>query len=71
MIGIAQEDRDAYGFLFNINNKEDHLRFARISFGAKASPFILGATLRYHIDQHRDVYEATVKDLLENTYETS
>ena len=34
-------------------------------------PFILGATLRYHIDQHRDIYEATVKDLLENTYETS
>ena len=67
-IGIAKEDRDAFRFLFNINNKEEHLRFARIPFGAEASPFILGATLRYHIDQHRDIYEATVKDLIENTY---
>ena len=67
-IGIAKEDRDAFRFLFNINNKEEHLRFARIPFGAEASPFILGATLRYYIDQHRDIYEATVKDLIENTY---
>ena len=67
-IGIAQEDRDAFRFLFNIKNKEEHLCFARVPFGAEASPFILGATLRYHINQYRDIYEETVKDLLENTY---
>jgi len=53
------------GFYLNINNKEEHLPFARVPF---ASPFILGATLRYHIEQHRDIYEETVEDLLENTY---
>ena len=28
----------------------------------------MGATLRYHIDQYTDIYEETVKDMLENTY---
>eukprot|EP00795_Rhopilema_esculentum_P006309 gene6309-biopygen7934 len=34
-VGIAQEDRDAFRFLFNINGKEEHLRFARVPFGAE------------------------------------
>ena len=67
-IGIAQEDRDAFRFLFKINNKEEHLRFARVPFGAEAYSLILRATLRYHIDQYKDIYEETVEDLLENTY---
>ena len=32
-IGIKEEDRDAFRFLFNINGKEQHLRFARVPFG--------------------------------------
>ena len=44
-IGIKKEDRDAFRFLFNINGKDEHLRFTRVPFGAEASPFILGATL--------------------------
>ena len=67
-IGIAQEDRGSFRFLFNINGREEHLQFARVPFGAEASPFILGATLNYHFDQYADIYEATTKDLRDNTY---
>lgn len=41
-IAIKEEDRDAFCFLFNINGKEEHLRFTRVPFGAEASPFMLG-----------------------------
>ena len=43
-IGLSEEDRDAFRFLFNINGREEQFRFARIPFGAEASPFMLGAT---------------------------
>ena len=42
-IRIKEEDRDAFRFLFNLNIKEEHLRFARVPFGAEASPFILAS----------------------------
>ena len=37
-------------------------------FGAEASPFILGATLRYHIDQQPEDFAETVEELTTNTY---
>ena len=39
-------------------------------FGAEASPFILGATLRYHIDQQPEDFAETVavEELRTNTY---
>ena len=45
-IGIKEEDRDAFRFLFTLRGKQEHLRFARVPLSAQASPFILGATLR-------------------------
>ena len=67
-IGIKEEDRDAFRFLFNLNGKEEHLRFARVPFGAEASPFILGATLRHHLDQQPEEFAETVEELRSNTY---
>ncbi|KAK3750713.1 hypothetical protein QZH41_017268, partial [Actinostola sp. cb2023] len=66
-IGIKEEDRDPFRFLFNVNNKEEHLRFARVPFGAEASPFLLGATLQYHYDQQPIEFRETVETLRENT----
>ena len=40
-ITIKDEDRDAFRFLFNINGEEEQLCFARVPFGAEASPFML------------------------------
>ena len=67
-IGIKEEDRDAFRFLFNIDCKDEHLRFARVPFGAEASPFILGATLQHHYNQQLSEYEETVQPLRDNTY---
>ena len=68
-IGIKREDRDAFRFLFNVySDKEEHLRFTRVPFGAEASPFLLGATLQYHYDQQPPIFQDTVETLRENTY---
>ena len=67
-IGLKEEDRDAFRFLFNINNQEQHFRFTRVPFGAEASPFMLGATINYHLDQQPVALESTVQALRENTY---
>ena len=67
-ISIADKDRDAFRFLFNINGREEHLRFTRVPFGAEASPFMLGATLQHHFDLQNTSLEETVKSLKEDTY---
>ena len=67
-VGLKDDDRDAFRFLFNINGVEEHLRFTRIPFGVEASPFMLGATLQHHFDLQREEYRNTVESLKENTY---
>ena len=67
-IGIKEEDRDAFQDLFTLHGKEEHLRCARVPFGAEASRFILGATLRYHIDQQPEDFVERVEELRANTY---
>ena len=66
-ITIKEEDRDAFRFLFNINGKEEHLRFTRVPFRAEASPFMLGATLQHHFNEQPPELEDTVQALKENT----
>ena len=67
-IGVREEDRDVFQFLFNINGKEQHLRFTRVPFGGEVSPFPLGATLNYHYDQQGEEFQETIQALKENTY---
>ena len=62
-----EEDRDTFWFLFNINGREEHLRFARIPSGAEASPFMLGATLQHHFNQQSLAYEETIESPEKNT----
>ncbi|XP_026331550.1 uncharacterized protein LOC113238917, partial [Hyposmocoma kahamanoa] len=58
-IGLQIEDRDVTRFLWlkHVNqpiSKENllHLRFCRVPFGIISSPFILTATINYHISQN-------------------
>ena len=62
------EDRDAFRFLFTLGGREEHFRFTRVPFGAESSPFVLGATLNYHYDQHEEEFKDTTETLRENTY---
>ncbi|CAB3983184.1 Hypothetical predicted protein [Paramuricea clavata] len=66
--GVKETDRDAFRFLFEIDGKEEHFRFARLPIGVEASPFVLGATLGYHLEQQPTRFEQTVTALKENTY---
>ena len=43
-------------------------RFTRVVFGVSSSPFLLNATVRYHLEQFLDSHEAAVKRLLQSTY---
>ena len=63
-IEIKKEDRDAFRLLFNINDKEEHLRLTGVTFGAEVSPFILGATVNHLYDQQRTELSETVKKIL-------
>lgn len=67
-ISVKDEDRDAFRFLFNGKEEEKHLRFTRVSFGEEASPFLLGPTLQYHLEEQEPGFEDTVQGLKENTY---
>ena len=67
-IGLKEDDRDAFRFLFNINGIEKHFRFTRIPFGVESSPFMLGATVQHHLDHQSIDFEDTVQALKDNTY---
>ena len=67
-IEVKEEDRISFRFLYNVNGVEKHLRFARVLFGAEASPFVLGATLQHHLNQQPAEFQYTVDALKKNTY---
>ena len=67
-VGLREEDRNAFWFLFNISSKEKHLRFTRVLFGMESNPFMLGATLQHHLSKQPEKYKNTVDSLKENTY---
>ncbi|XP_042909754.1 uncharacterized protein [Parasteatoda tepidariorum] len=55
-IGIAEEDRDYYlRFLWFGDNNESHsiLRMRRTPYGTAISPFILAATIKYHVKKYK------------------
>ena len=59
MVSVSEEDRDALRFLWihDINAQLPRLvimRFARVVFGVSASPFLLNATIRRHVEKYRD-----------------
>ena len=58
MVSVVKEDRDALRFLWLDDISSDCpsvqvLRFTRIVFGVSASPFLLNATIKRHIEGYR------------------
>jgi len=73
MISVTPRDRDVLRFLW-VNNIDASnpevvpLRFARVVFGVSCSPFLLNATIKYHIDKYCSSHSEVVKTLLQSIY---
>ncbi|GFR13897.1 reverse transcriptase domain-containing protein [Trichonephila clavata] len=69
-ISLRDEDRNAVRFLFPEleSNQTDTYkfqvyRFKLVMFGVNVSPFLLSATIKYHIEKYREQYPATTEML--------
>ena len=66
MIGLHTEVKDVHRFLWNVNDQIRTMRFTRVTFGNAASPFLLNATVQYHLARFDEC--RTVKELKDNLY---
>ena len=60
MIKVKKEDQDVHRFFWNFEGKIRVMRFDRVPFGNKSSPFLLNATIKHHLKKFpmsRAVYE--------------
>ncbi|XP_073947156.1 uncharacterized protein [Choristoneura fumiferana] len=71
-IGLQEKDRDVTRFLWVRDTTKDltkenllYLRFCRVPFGIISSPFLLTATIRYHMSQTN---VDLLKDIANNCY---
>ncbi|XP_052739788.1 uncharacterized protein LOC128198408 [Bicyclus anynana] len=70
-LGLQEPDRDVTRFLWlkNINHRSPdnilYLRFCRVPFGVIASPFLLNATIRFHLIKLKN---EVAKQLAEDIY---
>ena len=65
-IGIHPEDRDAHRFVWDDVGTMRVMRFTRVPFGNKASPFLLMATIKHHLATQPPTH--AVNELNENLY---
>ena len=49
-VGINTSDQNVHRFLWNDEGTTRIMRFTRVPFGNKASPFLLNATLHHHLE---------------------
>lgn len=65
-IRVRREDQDVHRFLWNFNGTRRIMRFDRVPFGNKSSPFLLNATIRHHLASCSST--KTVRELQDNLY---
>ena len=73
MVGMTKEDRDVLRFLLvdDIQKSSPEivvLRFTRVVFGVSSSPFLLNATLKYHVEKYKDEDPEFVKRFRRSIY---
>ena len=66
IISLAPEDRDFVRFLWladpsNPDSELQVLRFTRVLFGVTSSPFLLNATVRYHLESRSGTHKRLVE----------
>ncbi len=65
-IGVRREDQDVHRFLLKDVNHTRIMRFTRVPFGNKSSPFLLNATIKSHLQSLPP--SRVVDELTENLY---
>ena len=65
-VEVHEQDRDVHRFLWDVNNQIKDMRFTRVPFGNKGSPFLLMATIKHHLSLMKP--SPTVTELTENLY---
>jgi len=65
-IAVVKEDQDVHRFLWNDQNRIRVMRFDRVPFGNRCSPFILNATIRNHLKKYDN--DKVVMELEQNLY---
>jgi hypothetical protein len=73
MISVAEDDRNVLRFLWVGDPLKEtpnvmELRFTRVTFGLSSSPFLLNATLKYHISAYQKEDPEFVERLLQSLY---
>ena len=73
MIKVADEDRDALRFLWleDVGSEIPRVnvfRFTRVVFGVASSPFLLNATLKYHIQRYSASDQAFISKFQKSIY---
>lgn len=69
-ISISEKDRDFLRFLWHADGNSEYLkiyRHARVVFGVNASPFLLSATISYHL-QHVPEHQQEISKKLRNSF---
>ena len=65
-IYVRKEDRDVHRFLWKPKDRVRTMRFTRVPFGNKSSPFLLNATIKHHLNFCPQ--SEVVEELKENLY---
>ena len=73
MVAIDETDHDALRLILvdEASKEQPNLKvyhFACVVFGVSASPFLLNATKRFHLERHLDTYKTFFYRLLHCTY---
>ena len=73
MISVKEADRDVLRFIWTNDVLKDPpeltvYRFTRVVFGVSSSPFLLNATIQFHLERYLGTNEHLVRQLLRSTY---
>jgi hypothetical protein len=73
MISVDDKDRDVLRFIWvdDVNKEDPTLqtyRFTRVVFGVSSSPFLLNATIKFHLESFMESYSSVVERQLRSTY---
>ncbi|XP_043234481.1 uncharacterized protein LOC122387894 [Amphibalanus amphitrite] len=65
-LSLKVEDRDVHRFLWVHEGRTRVMRFRRVTFGVRSSPFLLNATIRHHLS--KSAPSRAVREMAENFY---